>query len=639
MSKNYDASSIEWLQGAEAIRAHPGNYAGSIDSGAILHCVKEVVANSIDESSNGFGDTISIEISKDGYVTVADQARGIPVGPHPKHPKVDTLTLIFTELHTGGKSNKNSTGYDSGTGGVHGLGLAVVNALSETLEVWSYRKKWYYQKFKAGKPVTPVARKEAPEVVGHPGNVGTIIRFKADTSILSKGSKLVTSDMITWLKDLSWFASWNKYKGDKLIDRKPIKFVLKVGEKEAVIRRKSLADYFTQTLAAQKLEAVAFDEPFVMQTKNVDVVIGWGSDDGDHFLGLTNVIKNTSGGTHVRAIQKMIQTTFKDYMKRGDKFRPEDLFAGMVGAVNLRIKHPRFSSQDKVKLVSDEAEKIILDDVQAAFVKWCKMNKKGVLDLIERANNLSATNDALKNDRKLAAALKVKKGGKTLLPSKMLVSHTKNPEERELFLVEGDSAKDPCKNASDRRFQEVLPLRGKLPNVLREKKEKKKKDKAVDINETIVDILKATGITPQDGTKSMRVGKIMLLMDADADGGHIASLILSLFVKYAPELFEQGKVYFVDTPLYVHQTRAGVKTYAKDYGGLVKKVGLDKMTSAGSTVTRAKGLGELNADILEDVAFRPGSRSLWQIGPEEAQKRVREIMGDDGQARKDMLGI
>ncbi len=799
MSK-YDASSIEWLQGIEAIRHNVGNYAGAIDSAAILHLVKEVVANSVDESSNGYGDTIWVDIDNKGFITIADRGRGIPVGPHPKHPKIDTLTLIFTELHTGGKSSKNSSGYESGTGGVHGLGLAVVNALSDSLEVWSYRNGWHHQSFAKGKAVNKVIKSNnIPKLFDHNEKQGTIIRFKPDTSILKKGSKLDTAELISWLKDLSWFASCNTIKNGKLVSRNPIKFILSVNGKKATIHRKSFSNYFDKLLVANKLEPVAFDEPFVLQTKNLDIVVGWCNDDGNYFLGLTNVIKNINGGTHVKAVQKIIENVFKEYRKRGDIYRPDDLFAGMVGAINIRIKHPRFSSQDKVKLVSEEAEEIIKQDFEPIFSVWAKKNKKSIYEIIERANAISHTNNELKNNRKLAAKLNIKKGGKTLLPPKMLVSSAKNPEDRELFLVEGDSALGSCAVASDRTYQEVLPLRGKLPNVLRETKASKQ---GADINDTIVNILKAAGITPAEGTKSMRVGKIMLLMDADADGplsgetkvrlfnqtnlvtikeiynnfdsykenglyvwsgikdkftpslithvskivtdkhlivklnngaiirmtenhrqyivcgeynikyqvvyanqlkvgdiipvltlsdnfsyeqlkhnytissitvanvdedfycltvpesgnfyiynddnaqdymltgnSHIASLVLGLFLKYAPNLFSEGKVYFVDTPLYTYQSKTGEKVYADTYEDLLNKVGDVKIKAVGSTITRAKGLGELNADILEHVAFSKSTRKLVQIGPEEVRTRVRKIMGDDATYRKKILGV
>lgn len=636
----YDVGSIEWLQGVEAIQRHPGNYAGAVDGQAINHCVAEIVDNCNDEASNGNGDAISITVDKAGYITVADQGRGIPVGPHPKNPKIDTLTLIFTELHAGGKSNKNSSGYSSGTGGVHGLGVTVVNALSETLEVWTFRKKWWHQSFKEGKPSSKVIKQKPPKVFGHKGDCGTIIRFKPNTSLLTKGSKLDTSKMIEWIKSMSWFSYCNKVKGDKVVSRKPVTFYLDIKGKQAKIRRGGMEEYFRKTLEINKLDAVAFEEPFVLQTKNLDLVIGWCNDDGDYFTGLTNVIKNISGGTHVKAVHNLIVETFKKYSKRSDKYRPDDLFAGMVGAINLRIKHPRFSSQDKVKLVSDEANDIVVADVKDAFTKWAKKNKASVIELIERANEIGKVNDALKNNRKLAAALKVKKGGKTLLPEKMLVSHTKIAAERELFLVEGDSAKGSCKDASDRKFQEVLPLRGKMTNVMKSKKANKdegKKKKGID--ETLINILKATGISPEDGTSKMRVGKIMLLMDADADGAHIAALLLSVFLTYAPNLFKEGKVFFVDTPLYVHQTKSGVKTYAKDYEKLLEKVGADKIDAVGSTLTRAKGLGELNADVMEQVAFNKDTRQVWHISAEEAKGRVKKIMGDDRDAVKEMLGV
>lgn len=781
-SKVYDASSISWTKGAEAIRANAALYLGSTNSTGVTHLGLEVVGNCIDEAASGYGKKIFVDFDqKTGVVTVADHGRGIPVGKHPKYPEYDTLTLVATELHTGGKSRTNNEGYSVGTigcftgdtkvrvfngpaikfkdlyklydkdptirvhgfsyvggeicvkpivavhktrkvltlaevkfkgirkpvqctvdhpfltingmvraedlikgsavlsdkndvygafgvrvvtsvkirrlkkevpvygmtiatehiymldagvfvGNTHGLGLAVVNALSSKMEIWTFRKKWYYQAFKNGKPikrkpevVTDIPTLSKEQVNGSAG--GTIIRFKPDLSCFDKDSHFDGEAFKKWMRDLSWFATCNEIKRDKIVNRTPVKFITRIGKPE-VITSPGFAAYFETMLKTNKLEPVT-DKPFVIQTSTVDVLIGWSSSDDDLVRGYTNGAFNASGGVHVKTLTDIIGKVFSNYAKKKQKYKVQDLLAGAIVLCNIRLKSPRFDSQAKTRLVSEEAKTIVTEAVEQEIIKWAKRNSKTVKELITRACAISAATASMKNDRRLAAALKTRSRGKSIYPDGMLVSTTKNPDERELYLVEGESAAGSAAKGSDRRFQEVLPLRGKIPNVM------KGEEKAF-ASKIILDILRAIGYTPQDGAANLRVGKIVIMTDADDDGAHISSLLMALIQTIAPELYKQGRVFIADTPLFIYNGVNGKKTYAPTLEELTKKVG-SKIDN--SKVTRAKGLGEVDAGILHEVAFNPATRTFIRLTPEEVSRRMRKVMGDDIQYRKQLIGL
>lgn len=643
MPTKYDAESITWLKGAAAIRANPALYLGATDSTAIVHLIKEIVGNSIDEAVSGFGKTIVIFINTVyNTVYVADNGRGIPTGKHPKHPEYDTLTLLATELHTGGKSKNANDGYDLGTIGVHGLGLAVVNALSTKMTIYSIRgNKIYTQDFKRGVPVEVLPRrtKDVPEIAGYdPQDSGTVVEFTPDFKVFDKKSRIDDEMLVTWLRDLSWFVSNNEIKRGKIIKRTPVTFKLMFGKsydkpyRTVTIKSPGLDGYFDTALKANKLEAVATTTPFVLQTDQVDVVLGWSSSDDDLLAGYTNGARNTNGGTHVKAFSEIIGRVFSKYAKKSDSYKVADLLTGAIGLVNVRMKAPKFNSQSKVMLISEEAKDVVTASFEAPFTKWAKQNQSIVKDIIQRAVAISKATNNLRNDRKLAAALKTKKGGKSIYPEGMLVSSTKNPEERELFLVEGQSAGGSAAKASDRRYQEVLCLTGKVANAM------KGEEKAYK-NKVVLNILRAIGYSPTDGTDKLRVGKIVILSDADPDGAHISSLLLALFYSIMPELFTQGKIYVADTPLYIYAHASGKKTYARSYDSLVSKLKDDGAKVDPARITRAKGLGEVDADVLGDVAFSPATRSLIRMGKEEIKHRLRNIMGDDVSYRKELLGL
>lgn len=633
----YDASSIKHLEGVEAIRGNVALYLGASNSKAVDHLVVEIVANCIDEASAGHGNTVSVTIDKNNWITVADMGRGIPVEVHPDK-NISTLTLVATKLHAGGKSKtQENSGYQFGSVGTHGVGLTVVNALSTNLIIYTHRKKWFKQEFAKGIPTTKVMAVPAdavPKVYGHSGTKGTIIRFKPDLTCFDAGSRLSTVNLLNWLDTLSWFTSFNTFRGNKLVKRDPLRFAVSIDNKREIIQSEGFDNFFDVLLEDKKLQPVSFDTPFVFSNDRVDLLLGYTNSDDDLIRGYCNGVETSLGGTHVDAFKKTIAKVFGTFAKKKQQYKLNDLLAGAVGIVNIRIKSPKFDSQSKTRLVSSDAAPFVRDSLEAALTKWAKANQDGIREIIDRACNLTKLSSDIKANRKLAASLKTKVKGKVIYPDGLFVSTTKDPEQRELFLCEGDSAGGGAVKASDRKYQEVMCLRGKIANAM-------KSDDSAFTSKAVMSLLQAIGFNPAKPDAPLRVGKIIILTDADADGSHIASLLMALFQVIRPSLYDDSIVYYADTPLYVYNLDNGSKVYAKDYDTLVKKVAsvLKKKKINTDNIIRAKGLGELSPDVLRDVAFDPDTRSLVRVTAETARNNLRKIMGEDISSRKALLGL
>lgn len=512
----YDASSIKHLKGAEAIRAQMGMYVGATDTDAITHIAKEVIGNSIDEAASGHGDTICITM-RNGIVTVADFGRGIPVGPSSDNPKIDTLELVATELHAGGKSSANNSGYEEGTLGVFGVGLAVVNALSANMQIWTFRKKWYTQKYAKGVAVSKVqkASETPPKIAGHDLSGGTIVRFKPDLTAFDKGSKLDAEAVLNYIRTLSWFV-WQKTKKGY----NPIRFIVKVeDEKPVTIERKAFSDLFKHYCAQASCEPVIVEKPIEIRSKNYDILIGWTSSDLDGHQAYTNSLANPEGGTQLNAVKKVIKTVIEPMAKKNQNFNIDTFLSGAFIVVNVRIKAPKFSSQDKRRLISKDVEPMAVEQVLPEIQAWAKKNKSAIRDLLDRGKEIGSILDDAKIKKALAAAVKTKSSkGALTWPKGFVQSTTKNPAEREIFLLEGDSAGGLAKKASNRYFQEMYGLTGKIPNIIRGE------EKAFN-NERIQGLLKVIGYNPKskDPVSELRVGKIILMTDADDDGPLVPS--------------------------------------------------------------------------------------------------------------------
>lgn len=513
--KAYDASAIKWLKGLDGVRKRMSVYLGrNADTDGVKQTAFEILGNALDEATNGHGDTVGVKIDGD-TLTVFDNGRGIPTGPHPEHKGVDTLTILATEMHAGGKLDATDGNYTTSIG-TNGMGLAVVNAASASLIIWSIRgAKIKKQTFAKGKPITDVISVKAtdiPKLNGKPWNVktGTVVQWVWDKTVFEKGAKLNAADIVQSIKDMSWFAVHIK-KNKRL----PIKFIVDVNKKPLLIERKKLFNYVQSLFKVLndkgQLELMA-DTALENFADNFDFVGAWSTSSDMHFNSAVNSVKTPDGGTHLKGAMNALFESFKKLAKKGQTFRQQDLFAGFIGCFNLRIASPIFNGQGKLALTSPEATELAYNAVKPVIDKWIRANKASAIKIVERACAIYNVTNDMKLQKQLAAALATKKGGKSLLPPNLIQSITKNPMERELFTVEGESASGTGQKASNRQYQEVLPLRGKMLNVLKASTEK------MGASQVIIDLLRSIGYDPKNREAPLRVGKIMVLSDPDPDG-------------------------------------------------------------------------------------------------------------------------
>ena len=612
----YSANDIDVLEGLEPVRKKSGMYIGANDSRGIFQITKEIIDNVFDEYLAEYNTKLFVEVKGD-VVTVADESRGIPVEIHPK-TKESTLTTIFTKLHAGGKlgvKKDGSTAYKTSVG-TFGVGSSVTNALSESFEVWTFRKAWYYQAFAKGKVKTKVKKGvKPPSVSGCTMKAGTVVRFKPDFTCFQKKSKLNTKNLLDWLKISSYLYP-------------DLVFYLDLDGKKAKLHEpkgiKALVNKLVEDAKVEKLGKTVH-----IRSNNFEAVLQWSSHDEEKLLSYANGSKTEDGGTHVNGLFKALNESLKSFKGARSNYKPEDLRCGLLGVLDFKMPSPQFDSQTKSKLISKEAQDQVYETALEELKKFWRENPSTAKEIVRRANEVRSVVQSFTMSKKAAAALKVNKGGKVLLPAKLVVSNTKDPKERELYLVEGDSAGGSAEKARDAKTQEVLKLRGKILNVHKDKSQK------AFTNNEIIDILKSIGYDPSKKKMDLRVGKIILLTDADVDGGHISSLLLGLLLKVVPDVIKNGMVYALyKAPLF--KTNVGSKNvYGRSLAELMKK------TNGKGIVTRIKGWGEIGPDILAEVAFDRTTRHLVRVTMEDAKasKRFVKIMGEDPSTRKEMLGV
>jgi DNA gyrase subunit B len=585
----------------------------------------EVTKPKVIEASKGKkgGDRTLNELPVHTFI-IADRGRGIPIEIN-KDIGMSTLTGALTQLQGGGKFDAES--YEAGKG-TNGTGVCATNALSKQLEAWTFRSGiWYYQQFQFGKPTTAVIKKDPPKEFAK-NKCGTIIKFTVDNSI-----EQVACDVF----ELSVLKNWLNIVS--MIDA-PIKIQLEYTVKGVIkavefFKPEGAVEYLRMKLAEHKLETFG-KRPFSFSSKFGTVVCQWASTEETLFEGFTNGVYNKLGGTHMDGFYSAIVKAFNGVMNNKKKeLKEADLRAGLVGMINVRLPEAQYAGQ-----VKDELKSPIKKNVEATLIPeltiWFEKNKSMVKEIFERAFALREAK--LKAKELMKAATKVK-GSTTkgaLLPGILVTCDPRTPiEERELFIVEGDSASGPAKQARDRFFQEVMCLTGKPLNALRHPLAKVLKSKPV------LNILVSVGVDPKEFRKGIpkdpqfRVGRIILLPDGDNDGAHIANLALSVFYKLLPSVFELGMVYVVDSPLYSASSKKGEKVYAYTLKEIQKKA------KAGWTITRMKGWGEAPVDDLADIAFDLKTRKLFQIKPVSGTEGTEfvKVVGDDPTMRKRILGI
>jgi len=619
---DYNDDAIQVLEGLEAVRKRPGMYIGSTDTRGLHHLVYEIVDNSVDEALGGFGNQIIVKIHKDNSISVQDKGRGMPTGMH-KLGK-PTPEVILTILHAGGKFGQG--GYKT-SGGLHGVGASVVNALSEWLVVTIKRDGFVYeQRFEnGGKPVTTL------EKIGKTNQTGTTIHFKPDPEIFSTLT----------------------YNYDTLCERlRESAFLLKGLKIEIIDERHDAKDVFHYETGIQAFVEYLNEEKDVLhpvvsfegEFSKIEVEFAFQFNDGysENVLSFVNNVRTKDGGTHEAGAKTAMTRVFNEYarkvglLKEKDKnLDGADIREGLAGIVSVRIPEEllQFEGQTKGKLGTSEARSAVDSVVSENLLYFLEENPDISTLLIRKSIKAYQAREAARKAREDARSGKKKKRSDAVLSGKLTPAQSKNPAKNELYLVEGDSAGGSAKQGRDRKFQAVLPLRGKVINT--------EKAKLQDIfkNEEINTIIHAigAGVGSDFNVDDINYDKIIIMTDADTDGAHIQVLLLTFFYRYMKPLIEAGKVFIALPPLYKVSKGTGKKEIIEyawsddELQGAMKKVG------KGYMIQRYKGLGEMNADQLWDTTMDPETRTLIRVRIDDAaraERRVTTLMGDKVEPRR-----
>lgn len=633
----YGADSIQVLEGLEAVRKRPAMYIGDIGFKGLHHLVYEVVDNSIDEALAGYCKNILVTIYEDNSVEVVDDGRGIPTGINTKEKK-SALEMVMTILHAGGKFDKNTYKV---SGGLHGVGVSCVNALSSDLHVTVYREgKIFEQQYKIGVPQYPVRE------IGVSDKTGTTVRFWPDHSIfietvynkdilegrlrelsfLNRGVRIVLNDLREKEEDGSTYSKTFYSQGgivefvemlDKSAGRLPLipKIIFVEGRDEGT-------------------------------NVAVEVALTYNDSYSEHIYSYVNNINTIEGGTHVAGFRRALTRVFKSYGDKQGLFEKakveiegDDFREGLSTIISVKVPEPQFEGQTKTKLGNNEVSGVVDSTVSRALEAYLEENPREAKNIIQKVILAAQARAAAKKARELVQRKSVLSGGG--LPGKLADCSDRNPDRCELFLVEGDSAGGTAKQGRDRSFQAILPLRGKILNV-----EKAMEHKIYE-NEEIRNMYTALGVTvgTVDDPKGLnlaklRYHKLIIMTDADVDGSHIATLILTFIYRYMKEMVEQGYVYLAQPPLYLVK-KGKDQSYAwteEQRRGWVERLGGGKEDSV--TVQRYKGLGEMNSDQLWDTTMNPETRTLKQVTIEsaaEADRIFSMLMGDEVAPRREFI--
>jgi DNA gyrase subunit B len=616
----YDASSIQVLEGLSAVRRRPGMYIGSTDARGLHQLFTEVVDNSIDEVLAGACDRIDVTLHADGSCSVTDNGRGIPVEEHPKYRR-PTLEIVMTVLHAGSKFDR--TAYKV-SGGLHGVGVHVVNALSEWLEVHVRRDGHeYFQRYERGAPVAPL------KTVGASDATGTEIRFKPDGTVL----ETVVFDHETVERRLKELSFLNPGVSINFADER-------TGSKTTFHHAGGISEFVEDLNTSTN---PLFRPPIYLHTKrdSTDIELAMEYNDGynETTLAFVNNIHTADGGTHVVGMRAALTRTLNDYArKRGlvkaekEGLTGEDVREGLTAVLSVKVLEPQFEGQTKARLGNSEVKGQVESAVNEKLAEFLEEHPAVGQALIVKAVQAAQAREAARKARELTRRKGLLEGGG--LPGKLADCHSRNPADCELFIVEGDSAGGTAKQGRDREFQAVLPLRGKILNV-----EKARLDKMLQ-NEHIRSLITAIGIGVGDEIDMSRIRyhKIILMTDADVDGSHIRTLLLTLFYRKMPQLITEGHVFIAQAPLY--RLQKGAKFHWAYSDDERDQVLTEFGGTKGVTVQRYKGLGEMNAEQLAETTMRPGQRTLLRVTVEDAGRAnmlFQILMGEEVEPRREYI--
>jgi DNA gyrase subunit B len=623
--KQYDAQAITVLKGLEAVRKRPGMYIGSTAENGLHHLVYEVVDNSIDEALAGYCDSISVTIHADNSVTVTDNGRGIPVDLHPTEKK-PAVEVALTVLHAGGKFDKDTYKV---SGGLHGVGVSVVNALSERLEVLVDRDgKRYHMAFTRGNTVKKLS------VLGKARGTGTIVRFKPDPEIF----QVLEFNYTTLADRLRQLAFLNKGITITLKDEREEK------PREDTFFAKGGLIQFVEWLNRNKKPV--HPKPIAVSAvkDDVDVDLALQYEDGynENTFTFVNNINTHEGGTHLTGFKSALTRTINDIARKRDFLKKEnfslsgeDIREGLTCVLHVKVREPQFEGQTKTKLGNSEVEGIVKTVVNEHLGTWLEEHPPVARAIIEKAVSAARAREAARKARDLVR----KKSGleNAVLPGKLADCSIDDPAHTELYLVEGDSAGGSAKQGRDRQFQAILPLRGKILNV-----EKARIDKILS-NEEIRAIITAigTGVREDFKLEDARYHKIILMTDADVDGAHIRTLLLTFFFRQMQELIEAGYVYIAQPPLYrVAKGKEEFYAYTESERDEYAKRLANGDGRGSVNIQRYKGLGEMNPPQLWATTMDPARRTILRVTMEdavEASKLFDELMGDEVEPRRQFI--
>ena len=616
----YDATHIQVLEGLEAVRKRPSMYIGSVDSRGLHHLVYEVVDNSIDEALAGFCSQIDVTINTDGSVTVQDNGRGIPVDNHPKYNK-SALEVVMTILHAGGKFDKSSYKV---SGGLHGVGVSVVNALSEWTDVYVKRDgNLYYQRYERGIPTGTV------QVVGQTEGSGTTVTFKPDASIL----ETVVFSYETLISRLRELAFLNKGVKITIADKRAHEEEKDVFQYEGGII--SFVEHLNQKRNVLHKDVIYFERE--KEGTIVEISMQYTDSYNESVYSFANNINTHEGGTHLVGFKAALTRVANDYIKKNnlakgeDKLSGEDIREGLTAIINVKLTDPQFEGQTKTKLGNSDVKGIVESMVSEGLAEFMEENPKIANVILQKALDAQRAREAAKKARELTRrknALDI-----STLPGKLADCSEKDPSQCELYLVEGDSAGGSAKQGRNRRFQAILPFRGKILNV-----EKSRLSRILKNNE-VLSLITAmgTGIGDDYDISRARYHRVIIMTDADVDGAHIRTLILTLFFRYMRPLIDEGYVYIAQPPLYrVKKGQAEHYVYSdRELNAKLREIG-DK----GVNIQRYKGLGEMNPGQLWETTMNPETRTILQVTLEDAvaaDEMFSILMGDEVEPRKNFI--
>ena len=640
VSDGYSADSIQVLEGLEAVRKRPSMYIGDVGSRGLHHLVYEVVDNSIDEALAGYCSDIHVIINKDNSITVKDNGRGIPTGIHEKEGR-SALEVVLTVLHAGGKFSKDSYKV---SGGLHGVGVSCVNALSTHLTAEIHREgKIFKQEYSKGVPLYPV------EVIGEADDTGTTITFSPDPEIFT-ASTIYNYDILSArLRELAYLNKGVKLtlRDLRAVDTNEDGQVVEIDKHEVFYSEKGLLE-FVGYLDGTREKLT--ENPIYLETDKtgipIEIAMQYNTGFSENIHSYVNNINTIEGGTHLSGFRRGLTTTLKSYAEKNGmlsklKFDidPADFREGLTAVISVKVAEPQFEGQTKTKLGNSEVMASVSQATSSALENYLEENPKDAKAVIEKVILAATARHAARKAREMVQRKTVMTGAG--LPGKLADCSDRNPEKCELYLVEGDSAGGTAKTGRDRHFQAILPLRGKILNV------EKAMDHKILESESIRNIYTALGVTigTEEDSKALnlsklRYHKVIIMTDADVDGSHITTLILTFFFRHMIDLIKNGHVYCATPPLYrIKKGKQEVYCWTDEELEKLKQE-MGGGSEKGLYIQRYKGLGEMNAEQLWDTTMDPSKRLLRQVTIEnaaEADRIFSMLMGDDVPPRREFI--